>query len=744
MPTSMMKTTILIVEDEAIIAHDIQLQLLELGYDPLGTTGSGEHAVVLAKELRPDLVLMDIQLNGTMSGIVAAQMIREELSIPVVFLMAFADDNTLALAKESGPCGYILKPFSERDLRITVEIALFKHKADADLRASERRFRTVFDAEPECVIVLGASCSLHEINSAGLAMLEAESADEVRSRGILNFIFPECRASFEDLYQDTINGKKDLITFEMTGLHGTRRWVEAHSAPLWDANQGLTMMLCVIRDVTERRQAEQALRESEGRLAGLVRAAMDAIISFDEEWNVVLFNPAAEKIFLCTIGEVLGKSIHQFIPERFRNACDDHVGQFAASGPPFLKLGARTDIVGLRSDGEEFTAEASILQVEVSGKRYCTIILRDISERKRSSAALSESENMLSLILDSIPQGVFWKDRNSAYRGANRLVRLAMGYDSQESIVGKTDYDGASFSREQADFYVRMDRIVMESGQPQLGIQETMTLANGSTICLETNKKPLHDTTGKVIGLLGTWQDVTARKLADDELRASRERLAILSRHLISAQEAERRRIAHELHDEIGQVFTAVSLHLQLVKSNIPTECSPLIDESLQIVGKAIQQVREMSLNMRPQMLDDFGLVATLQWFIERQRKHSGFEVLFDARTAGQELSSDSKITCYRIVQEAITNIQRHAQAEHVWITYDESDVGVTLTVRDDGRGFDVIASEQRISRGHCLGLLGIRERVELLNGKCKITSELGAGTTIQVFVPSQLTASES
>ena len=351
---------------------------------------------------------------------------------------------------------------------------------------------------------------------------------------------------------------------------------------------------------------------------------------------------------------------------------------------------------------------------------------------------------MLALILDSIPQGVFWKDRDSAYRGANRVVRLAMGYDSEESIVGKKDHDVASFSREQADFYVRTDSIVMESGEPQFDIQETMTLPDGSTICLETNKKPLHDPAGTVIGLLGTWQDITARKRTDDELLASRERLLILSRHLISAQEAERRRISHELHDEIGQVFTAVSLHLQLVKSNIPTECSPLIDESLQIVGKAIQQVREMSLNMRPQMLDDFGLVATLQWFIERQRKHSGFEVLFDARTAGQELSSDSKITCYRIVQEAITNIQRHAQAEHVWITYDESDVGVTLSVRDDGRGFDVIASEQRISRGHCLGLLGIRERVELLNGKCEIRSEFGAGTTIHVFVPSQLTASES
>jgi len=205
----MKKTTILIVEDEAIVARDIQLQLQQLGYNPLAHTGSGERAVVLAKELRPDLVLMDIQLSGTLSGVAAAQIIRDESSIPVVFLTGFADDNTLALAKSTEPFGYILKPFSERDLRITIEMAVFKSKAEAKLLASERRFRTIFDAEPECVIVLGASCSLHEINSAGLAILEAESVDEVRTRGIMNFIFPECRASFDDLYQNAIIGKKD-------------------------------------------------------------------------------------------------------------------------------------------------------------------------------------------------------------------------------------------------------------------------------------------------------------------------------------------------------------------------------------------------------------------------------------------------------------------------------------------------------------------------------------------------------
>jgi len=605
---------ILIVEDEAIVARDIRVQLQELGYDPLPHTGSGEQAIVLAREFRPDLVLMDIELSGAMSGIQAAQAIRKELFIPVVYLTAFADDETVAATRKTEPFGYILKPFSQRDLRTAIEVALFKHKAEARLQASERRFRTIFEAEPECVLVLGECWSLREINTAGLAMFEATSSDEVSSYGFMNFTLPEYRGQVEDLYREATAGNTNSLAFEIAGLRGTRRWLEAHAAPLWDAEACFPLMLCIIRDITARRHAEQALRESEGRLSGIIGSAMDAIITFDDEWNVVQFNPAAERIFRCNIDEVFGRFIHQFIPERFRLAHDEHMRKFAACGHSIRELGGRTEIVALRPCGEEFAAEASILQVDASGKTYFTVILRDISERKRT----------------------------------------------------------------------------------------------------------------------------------DRQLLASRERLATLSRHLISAQEAERKRMSRELHDEIGQVFTAVSLHLQLVRSSIPEAFSPMIDDGLQIVGKAIQQVREMSLNMRPLMLDDFGLIPTLRWFIERQRKRSNLEIHLDARIAGLELSTDLKTTCYRIVQESITNIQRHAKAKNAWITYVESEAGIMLTIRDDGCGFDVITCEQRASHGECLGLLGIRERVELLNGQSEIKSESSAGTTINVFLPSHVEATES
>ncbi len=162
---------ILIVEDEAIVARDIQVQIKGLGYEPVGQAKRGEDAITLVEELRPDLVLMDIQLGGAMDGITAAQAIRSTQAIPVVFLTAFEADDMLARAQLTEPFGYILKPFSARELRTVIEMALYRSATDARLRKSEQQFRTIFEAEPECVQVFDSQGALLQINAAGALLI---------------------------------------------------------------------------------------------------------------------------------------------------------------------------------------------------------------------------------------------------------------------------------------------------------------------------------------------------------------------------------------------------------------------------------------------------------------------------------------------------------------------------------------------------------------------------------------------
>jgi len=236
-----------------------------------------------------------------------------------------------------------------------------------------------------------------------------------------------------------------------------------------------------------------------------------------------------------------------------------------------------------------------------------------------------------------------------------------------------------------------------------------------------------------VRALVVNFRDISKRKQAEEELLASRQRLQALSRQLLAAQETERRRLARELHDEIGQVLTVVSITLQGLKSVCGAEAVARLDESMAIVARAIQQVRDLSLSLRPAMLDDFGLATALKWYVELLQQRGSFEVILNIETSGGRLPGDVEVACFRAVQEALTNAARHAQARHVWIELRQFDDEVEVVVRDDGTGFDLAEARRRGVRGESLGLLGMQERIELLGGQFEIDTTVGRGTTIHI-----------
>jgi signal transduction histidine kinase len=227
-------------------------------------------------------------------------------------------------------------------------------------------------------------------------------------------------------------------------------------------------------------------------------------------------------------------------------------------------------------------------------------------------------------------------------------------------------------------------------------------------------------------------------RLAEGKLRDSRERLRVLSKRLLEAQEQERRVLARGLHDDVGQALTAVKLSLQALRRD--TGQSPPLDEALAVVDRAIQQIRSLSLDLRPSLLDDLGLVPALRWYLDRQSQLAGFATRLTAneRTC-QGAPQEVETTCYRIVQEALTNAARHAQATHIDVTLACADGRWELIVHDDGVGFDVPAARRRAASGASLGLLSMEERATLAGGTLDITSKPGDGTTIRVqFLISQ------
>jgi len=219
-----------------------------------------------------------------------------------------------------------------------------------------------------------------------------------------------------------------------------------------------------------------------------------------------------------------------------------------------------------------------------------------------------------------------------------------------------------------------------------------------------------------------------------EQVRSGREQLQTLSHRLIEAQEAERRHLAHELHDEVGQALTAIKINLQAVQRKPePGVLQTRVDDSIAIVENVLRQVRDLSLDLRPSMLDDLGLVAALRWYVDRQAQRAGFEVRLSADAIEPRLPPNIETACFRVAQEALTNIVRHAQASQVEIRLrigeatrswePPASYELQLMIRDNGIGFDVARAHHRASSGSSLGLLGMEERVLLVGGKIEVES---------------------
>ncbi len=219
-----------------------------------------------------------------------------------------------------------------------------------------------------------------------------------------------------------------------------------------------------------------------------------------------------------------------------------------------------------------------------------------------------------------------------------------------------------------------------------------------------------------------------------EQVRSGRERLRVLSQQILEIQETERRHIARELHDEIGQALTAMKVNLQSLDQQ--TEFSAIESiksENISILDRTLTQVRNLSLDLRPSLLDDFGVVAAIRWYVDRQAQRAGFKAQFLSDPPQMRFDPALETTCFRVVQEALTNVVRHAQARNVRIELKQKDTEIELVIEDDGIGFDVQAARDRGANDTSLGLIGMQERVLLVGGLIEIHSDIGQGIGTQI-----------
>lgn len=359
-------------------------------------------------------------------------------------------------------------------------------------------------------------------------------------------------------------------------------------------------------------------------------------------------------------------------------------------------------------------------------------------------------------VVEHLPVAVFMVDASGRPLYMNRFAQNLLGKGleeiSSQDRVGDLPKVFMAYLAGTDQFYPKERSPLAMALTGKVSTVDDMEIRQqGQTIPLEVSAAPIFDERGELAFAVAVFKDIGDRKKVERELsqrqrdlesliaqvRAGRRRLQILSRKRIEVQEAERRGIARELHDEIGQALTAIKIHLQAAMrvSETPT-MEGYLKESIEISERVLQQVRNLSLDLRPSMLDDLGLMASLRWYLDRQSQTSGLKIEFHGDPSIERLPLEIETTCFRLIQEAVTNVLRHARASEVHVEVAPVEKGLKLVIRDNGIGFDVSAAMEHARSGESSGLLGMEERVFLAGGKIDLASGPGKGTEIRVVIP--------
>ncbi|MBL1175195.1 PAS domain S-box protein [Pantanalinema sp. GBBB05] len=417
------------------------------------------------------------------------------------------------------------------------------HKqAEAALQQSETRFRSIFNSAFQFIALISPTGQLLSANETALAFagLRMEDIETELFWEIACFKhLPTSQAHVQQGVLIASSGNLHQVEIQVEGQDGIIVDIIASFKPLFDANGQVYQILAEGRDITERKAAELALQQlneelelrveqrtqelirSERDLRTIFNNVYDAILIHDLDGTILDANDRALEVRGATRGQLLAANIPDLsAPDAPIERLPEILQRVQAGETMRFEWRER------RFDNNSlFDVEISLRRVTLGNRPVFIAGMRDISDRKQAEIALRESQLFLQTVIDTFPLIVFWKDCNSVYLGCNQKSAQAAGLATPADIVGKTDYD-MPWAETNAEAYRADDREVLDSGVAKLGIIETQVRADGSVIWIETNKLPLYNLNGEVIGLLGTYQDITDRKQAEQSLRDSESRLA--------------------------------------------------------------------------------------------------------------------------------------------------------------------------------------------------------------------------
>ncbi len=466
--------------------------------------------------------------------------------------------------------------------------------------------------------------------------------------------------------------------------------------------------------------------DASARLAGLLDSATDAIVTMDANQRIVQYNRAAERIFGWSSDQMLGQSLKRLIPAQFRQAHSDHVNRFATTGVTSRHMGGTAVVHGVRASGEQFPLDASISQIDTADGKLFTVILRDVTEKMRIEQDKALLVARLSALVESAMDAIISVNEVQQIVLYNRAAENLFGWTRRQAIGQSLDMLIPERFRSRHGAHIQRFATTQITSRRAGDATVLWGLrANGEEFPMEASISQVDAESGKLFTVI--LRDITERVRAQDEVR----RFAVQAQAMI---ESEKTRVARELHDELAQSLTALKMDAIWMRDNLPHNAHAVtakIDGMLSILDTTVVATRRIAADLRPLMLDDLGLVSAIQWLVQSFSQRTGVacELMVNEEL---ELAEPYATAVFRIVQESLANVAKHAQATQVSVSVEQLEGALLLKVSDNGQGF----ATQLARKPASLGLMGLRERAELLRGSVEIDSQPGGGTRISVSIP--------
>jgi len=586
-------------------------------------------------------------------------------------------------------------------------------EALSDTEEAEERFRIMANSTPLIIWVTDADGRIQFINRA-YSDFFGVNLREVQESGWQPLVHPEDSETYINEY---ITANREFIPFHAEArvrhADGTWRWVESQGQPRVSPSGEFLGIAGSSLDITERKKAQDAVREERDRLLALVNSTEDEIWFADIHGNFILQNDAARREFkmdhVSTVNiEKLAKGIEVYRPDGSRRPAEDTPALRALKG---VTISNEEEIIRTPVRGELRHRQLNASPVrDVNGNIMGSVtVVRDITELKNMeerihklleerSRELEYSQFNFALLVRTIAEGVIVVDNQGCILFGNPAAAAVLNIPEKE-------LPGYHF------------------GIPvSLGITEVEIPVGQRVKIIELDSVEVNWDGQQ--GHLATMRDITQQKRTAEIIRT-------LSQRLVEAQEKERREIGHELHDEVGGALTAVKIALGRAKKKLGEKSASELNRVDEILSETMDTVSMLSQNMRPDILSDFGLAEALKWHFERYTGQTGIKVHFRQKLDAEKYSATIEVTAYRIIQEALTNVVRYAGVKEVTVDVHSDSEKLYIRVEDHGRGFDPQQLEEGLS-----GITGMQDRAFLLGGELFVDSSPGRGTCVSFELP--------